>query len=302
MEGLRNGLPGGVQMHRRDLRNGLLFISPWIVGFLAFTAYPVMSSLYYSFTQYNMISPPQFVGLANYVSLFQDQNFLIALWDTGYMIVIGLSFITVATISLAILLNSGKIRGTGVVRTLIFIPQLVPVVVLSVLWIWILQPDEGVLNAILGWFGIHGPGWLSNPYWAKPAFILMALWGSGNVVLIYLAGLQDISPSLYEAASLDGASAFRRVLHITLPLLRPVILFNVITGMIGMFQTFAQSFIMTDGGPANSTLFYSLYLYQNAFAYFKMGYASAMAWILLLIVLGLTVLILLFTRQFGSES
>lgn len=288
-------------MRRRDAVNGFLFISPWIIGFLVFTAYPLISSLYYSFTQYNMISPPQWIGLGNYISLFQDQNFLIALWDTGYMIVVGLSFITVAAISLSMLLNSKKIRGTGIVFSLIFIPQLVPVVVLSVLWIWILQPGSGVLNVMLGWIGIHGPGWLSDPYWAKPGFIIMALWGAGNVVLIYLAGLQGISPSLYEAASLDGAGALRRAIHVTLPLLRPVILFNVITGMIGMFQTFAQSFIMTDGGPANSTLFYSLYLYENAFSYFKMGYASAMAWILLLIVLGLTILILAFTRQFSTD-
>ena len=289
-------------MRTRDLRNGLLFISPWIIGFVVFVAYPLISSLYYSFTQYNMISPPQWIGIANYVSLFHDQDFLISLWNTGYMIVIGLSFITVAAIALAMLLNNKKIRGTGVVFSLIFVPQLVPVVVLSILWIWILQPGSGVLNIILGWIGIHGPGWISNPYWAKPGFIVMFLWSSGNVVLIYLAGLQGISPSLYEAASLDGAGSFQKAIHVTLPLLRPVILFNVITGMIGIFQTFAQSFIMTDGGPANSTLFYSLYLYQNAFSYFRMGYASAMAWILLLIVLSLTVLILLFTNQFNTES
>ena len=287
----------------RNLRNGILFISPWIIGFLAFVLYPVSKSLYYSFTSYNMLSAPQFIGFGNYTALLHDQSFWIAMADTGYMIVIGLSFVTVAALSLALLLNNTKLKGVSVARVLIFIPLLVPVVVLSILWIWIFQPGQGVIDGLLHLaFGISGPAWLASPYWTKPAFILMSVWGSGNMVLIYLAGLQDISPSLYEAASLDGASSWKKIRYITLPLLRPVILFNIITGMIGMFQFFAQAYIMTDGGPAQSSLFYSLYLYLNAFSYFKMGYASAMAWILLLIALALTILILKLGRGFTSEA
>lgn len=286
----------------RNLRNGLLFILPWIIGFLAFILYPVAKSFYYSLTSFNMLSAPQWVGLGNYISLFHDQNFWIALADTGYMIVIGLSFVTVAALGMAFLLNNPRIKGTSVVRVMIFIPLLVPVVVLSILWIWILQPGQGVIDGLLHLVGLPGPAWLASPYWTKPAFILMSIWGSGNMVLIYLAGLQDISPSLYEAASLDGAGAWKKIRYVTLPLLRPVILFNIITGMIGMFQYFAQAYIMTDGGPAQSSMFYSLYLYLNAFSYFKMGYASAMAWILLLIALALTIAILVFAKGFTSEN
>ncbi len=286
----------------RNFRNGILFISPWIIGFLAFILYPVGKSLYYSFTSYNMLSQPQWIGLGNYTALLHDQSFWIAMADTGYMIVIGLSFVSVAALSMALLLNNPKLKGVSVARVLIFIPLLVPVVVLSILWIWIFQPGQGVIDGLLHLVGISGPAWLASPYWTKPAFILMSVWGSGNMVLIYLAGMQDISPSLYEAASLDGAGSWKKIRYITLPLLRPVILFNIITGMIGMFQYFAQAYIMTDGGPAQSSLFYSLYLYLNAFSYFKMGYASAMAWILLLIALALTILILKFGRGFTSEA
>jgi multiple sugar transport system permease protein len=180
------------------------------------------------------------------------------------------------------------------------LPTLVPFVILSILWIWVLQPDSGVVNTILRYFGISGPGWFSSPTWAKPAFILMGLWGAGGSIIIYLAGLQGIPESLYEAASLDGASSLQKVFRITIPLLKPVILFNVITGIIGTFQSFAESFIITNGGPDGSTMFYSLYLYQNAFQYSKMGYASAMAWILLIIALAFT--LILFRLSSRSED
>ncbi|MCL6625291.1 carbohydrate ABC transporter permease [Alicyclobacillus shizuokensis] len=288
-------------MNKRSLRTGLLFISPWIVGFVVFTAYPVFASLYYSLTDYSMIGTPRFVGLQNYVNLFSDKVFLTSLANTLYMVVIGLSFITVSTVTIAILLNNRRIKGLSFFRVVFFLPTLVPTVVLSVLWIWILEPDTGLINSILHLFGIPGPGWLASPAWAKPSFILMALWGAGNMIIIYLAGLQDISPALYEAASLDGANAWQKAVHITVPMLRPVIVFNVITGLIGTFQSFAEAFIMTNGGPNNATLFYSLYLYENAFQYFKIGYASAMAWILLIIVLGCTVLLLKFSHQLRPE-
>lgn len=286
----------------RNLRTGLLFISPWIIGFLVFTLYPVVASFYYSLTNDNMISTPQFIGFQNYTALFQDQYFRIALGNTLYMIVFGLSFITVCTVTIAILLNNRNLRGLSFFRVLFFMPTLVPTVVLTVMWIWIFNPQSGVIDTILSYFHIAGPGWLAAPHWTKPAFILMFLWGAGNTIIIYLAGLQDIPVSLYEAASLDGANSFQKAWYVTIPMLRPVIVFNVVTGMIGIFQSFAESFIMTQGGPDRASLFYSLYLYQNAFQYFKIGYASAMGWILLLIALICTIGLLLISGQIGPRS
>lgn len=285
---------------RRNLRNGLLFISPWIIGFACFTAFPLFSSFYYSFTQYNLITEPVFVGWDNYRTLLlEDDLFYMVLGNTMYMIFIGLTFTTIVTIFIAILLNTKGIKGMSFFRVVFFIPTLVPFVVLAILWIWILQPDSGIVNSLLGIFGIDGPGWFSSPIWSKPGFIFMATWMAGNMILIYLAALGDIPHSLYEAASIDGANAFHKVIHITLPMLRPAILFNAITGMIGVFQSFAEAFIITDGGPDNSTLFYSLYLYRNAFQYFNMGYASAMAWILLVIALAITALFFSLSKRWG---
>ncbi|MBM7569980.1 carbohydrate ABC transporter permease [Aquibacillus albus] len=276
---------------RRNLRNGLLFISPWIIGFLFFTIYPLFSSLYYSLTKYNLITEPEFVGLQNYRELlFVDDVFFTVLGNTMYMIFVGLTLTTIVTIFIAILLNTKDIKGMSFFRVVFFIPTLVPFVVLAILWIWILQPDSGVVNSVLGLIGIEGPGWFASPKWAKPGFILMMIWMSGNMILIYLAALGDIPKTLYEAASIDGANVLQKVFHITLPMLRPAILFNGITGMIAIFQSFAEAFIITNGGPDNATLFYSLYLYKNAFQYFNMGYASAMAWILLIIALTMTLI------------
>ncbi|WP_077623312.1 carbohydrate ABC transporter permease [Sediminibacillus massiliensis] len=292
-----------MNIEKRNLRNGLLFISPWIIGFLCFTAIPLFSSLYYSFTEYNLINEPNFVGLDNYKKLlFEDNLFFTVLGNTMYMIFIGLTVTTVVTIFIAILLNTKNIKGLSFFRVVFFIPTLVPFVVLAILWIWILQPESGVVNSALGVFGINGPGWFSSPAWAKPGFILMSIWMSGNMILIYLAALGDIPKSLYEAASIDGANVFRKVFHITLPMLRPAILFNSITGMIAVFQSFAEAFIITDGGPDNSTLFYSLYLYRNAFQYFNMGYASALAWVLLVIALTMTLTFFKLSKKWGLED
>ncbi|MBM7691657.1 multiple sugar transport system permease protein [Peribacillus deserti] len=288
---------------RRNLLNGLLFISPWVIGFLVFTTYPLLSSLYYSLTEYNAISEPIFVGLQNYKELlFQDDLFIKGLSNTLYMVFVGLTITTVTTIFIAVLLNYKHIKGMSFFRVIFFLPTLVPLVILSILWIWILQPDSGVVNSFLGLFGIEGPGWFSSPTWAKPAFILMAIWGSGGMIIIYLAGLQGISDSLYEAARIDGANSFQQFFHITLPMLKPVILYNVITGIIGVFQAFAEAFIITQGGPDGSTTFYSLYLYQNAFQYSKMGYASAMAWILLVIALIIMFALFKLSKKWGYNG
>ena len=292
-----------MRMSARDQRNGLLFISPWIVGFLVFVAYPIGSSLYYSLTRYNVVSAPIFIGLGNYVALIvHDPVFHTALLNTLYMVVAGTLVITAVTLALAIVLNNRHVRGLSVFRIIFFLPTLVPLVILCILWIWMLQPQTGLINTFLSYFGIKGPGWLADPRLAKPAFIMMFLWTSGGAVIIYLAGLQDIPMTLFEAASIDGANFFHRTFRITIPMLSPVILFNVITYVIGIFQSFAESFIITSGGPNQSTLFYSLYLYQNAFQYFKMGLASAMAWILLILALFLIALLLGLERRFGYRQ
>lgn len=288
---------------RRDQRNGLLFISPWIVGFLVFTAYPIFSSLFYSLTRYNVVDPPKFIGLGNYIDLVTtDLVFRTSLLNTLYMVVVGTIVITIATLALALILSNKRIKGLSVFRIIFFVPTLVPLVILCILWIWMLQPQTGLINTFLSYVHIKGPGWLADPRLAKPAFIMIFLWISGGAVIIYLAALQDIPQSLYEVAAIDGANFMHRTFRITIPMISPVILFNVITYVIGIFQSFAESFIITSGGPNQSTLFYSLYLYQNAFQYFKMGLASAMAWILLIIALFLIAMLLGLEKRFGYRQ
>ncbi|MGD0725333.1 MAG: sugar ABC transporter permease [Spirochaetia bacterium] len=287
----------------RDRRNGLLFISPWIVGFLVFTAYPIFSSLFYSLTRYNVVDPPKFIGLGNYIDLVTtDPVFRTSLLNTLYMVVVGTIVITIATLALALILSNKRIKGLSVFRIIFFVPTLVPLVILCILWVWILQPQTGLINTFLSYVHIKGPGWLADPLLAKPAFIMIFLWVSGGAVIIYLAALQDIPQSLYEVAAIDGANFMHRTFRITIPMISPVILFNVITYVIGIFQSFAESFIITSGGPNQSTLFYSLYLYQNAFQYFKMGLASAMAWILLIIALFLIAMLLGLEKRFGYRQ
>lgn len=288
-------------MTKKEALHGLLFVSPWIVGFLMFTLYPICSSLYYSLCEYQVIKEPVFIGLENYRMLFQDKTFLKALSNTLYMIILGVPITTLAAVTVSIILNNKKLKHTGPFRVIFFIPTLVPTVVACLLWIWVMQPETGIINRLLGYIGITGPGWLSSMFWSKPAFILLMIWTCGNAIIIYLAGLQDIPDSLYESAALDGAGFFRQTVSVTIPLLRSTLLYNVVTLIIGVFQWFAEPYIMTNGGPDNQTMFYSLYLYQNAFSYFKMGYASAMAWILLLIAL--TIILVLFkVFRFGESD
>jgi multiple sugar transport system permease protein len=263
----------------------MLFISPWIVGILAFTIYPIVMSFYYSLTEYKVMQAPTFIGFANYVNLFKDKLFVTSLVNTLYIVLIGVPLTILCALLVSILMNNKKLKGMSFFRVVFFIPTLVPLFINCILWLWLLQPDTGLINTIIGFFGIKGPRWIADPIWSKPALILMMIWGCGGSIIIFLAGLQDISEELYESASLDGANFFQRTFSITLPLLAPVILYNTVTMVINAFQWFAEPFIMTEGGPNSSTLFYSLYLYQNAFQFFKMGLASAMGWILLLIAL-----------------
>ncbi len=269
----------------RALLKGLLFTSPFTIGFLAFTLYPLLASLYYSFTEYAILTAPRWVGVQNYANLFtHDDLFWIALWNTLYFTLLAVPSGLLASLALAMALNV-RIRGMSLYRTIYFLPTLVPTVALAVLWLWMFNPQYGILNRLLSVCGLPTLGWLADIRLAKPALVLMGLWGVGQTVVIFLAGLQDVPVQLYEAAEIDGANGLQKAIYVTIPMLTPVILFNLIMGIIGGFQYFTQAYIMTNGGPVNATLFYALYLYRNGFQYIKMGYASALAWILFVIIL-----------------
>ena len=283
----------------RSLRpelKGLLFISPWLVGLLWFYLYPFVASLYYSFHNATAFGPGAFIGLRNYELLIRDPLFWKSLANTIYFTAGSLSIGTVLALSLALLLPK-NVRGATAYRTIFYLPTVVPFTAVSVIWIWILHPQYGPLNHLLEQLGIEAPGWLSDPTWAMPGLILVSTWSIGNMMVIYLAAMLEIPTELYEAAKLDGASPWQRLLRITLPLLTPVILFNFIVGLISGFQYFVQPYVMTNGGPADSTLVYSLYLYRNAFQFFRMGYASAMGWVLFLLILAGTAIVLRSARR-----
>ncbi|MCL6511814.1 MAG: sugar ABC transporter permease [Anaerolineae bacterium] len=281
------------RMTRHNLLMGLLFISPWLIGFLILTLYPIVASAYYSLTRYDAISPPEFVGLGNYVDLFtKNPLFWQAVGNTVYYAAIAIPLNICIAIGVALLLNM-EVRGRSIYRTIFFLPSIVPDIAAAMLWAWILNPQFGLANAMLKALGLPTIGWLTDPDWSKPSLILINAWAFGGSVVIFLAALQDIPRQLYEAADLDGANAWVRTRYITLPMLTPVIFFNLINGIIGAFQYFTNAYVITggQGGPAGSTTFYSLLLYRNAFSYFKMGYASAMAWILFAAVFVMTLLL-----------
>lgn len=278
---------------RRAVKLGLLFCLPAMIGLLFMTLYPMAASLYWSFCDYRVLLPPTFIGVGNYTHLVHDDVFWTSLWNTVYFAVFSIPLGIVVAFLLALLLNQ-KVRGLALYRTCFYVPSIVPLVASSVLWIWLFNPQSGPINDLLRHLGVaNPPGWFSDPAWAKPAIILWSVWGVGGAMIIFLAGLQDVPQELYEAAEVDGAQAWQRVLHVTLPFLSPHLLFVVVMGLIGAFQFFTPAYVMTGGhgGPVDSTLFYSFYLFLTAFADFKMGYACAMAWILLLLVLGATLLI-----------
>jgi multiple sugar transport system permease protein len=245
-------------------------------------------SLYYSFCDYSLLQPPVFSGLSNYQQLVHDPIFAKVLYNTLLYALLSIPLCLIFALGAALLLNA-SVGGQSVYRTLIFIPSIIPAAAAAMLWLWLFNPKIGLINFLLSSLGIaNPPGWLGSEAWAMPAFVLISIWGAGNSVVIYLAGLQDVPRELYEAADLDGASPVGKIFHVTLPSLSPVIFFNLVMGIIGTMQVFVLPFIMTQGGPARSTYFYTMYLYDNAFVYLKMGYASAMAWVQLLIILSLT--------------
>lgn len=288
------------RMERRDLRNGLLFALPFLLGGTVFLLYPLVMSIYYSFCQYNIISPPVPIGAENFRRLFfEDTVFWKSVYNTLYFTAFSVPLSLVTAVGLAMLLNR-KIKGMSVYRTIFFLPTIVPVVASSVLWLWVLNPESGLINGMLRqFFGIDGPGWIASESWAKPSLILMSLWSVGGAMVIFLAGLADVPAVLYEVADIDGAGPWRKFRHVTLPMLTPTILFNLVMGLIGAFQYFTQVYVMTGGrgGPADSTMFFALYMYRNSFVYLNMGYASAMALLLFALILAATVGVLVSSKR-----
>jgi multiple sugar transport system permease protein len=271
---------------------GYLFLTPWLVGFFGLFIGPGLASLYLSLTDYAVLGAPKFIGAANYIKMFsEDSQFWPSLWRTVYFAVIAVPLGVLGSMILAILLNN-KLRGVAVYRTLFFMPSLVPLVASVILFKWLLHADFGIVNQALRSLGIDPPGWFSDRNWAIPSLIIMRLWGTigGTQMIIFLAGLQGIPVELYDAASIDGANAWQRTRHVTIPLLTPTIFFNTVLGIIGALQTFAAAFVATEGGPGFATWFYALHIWKNAFDYFNMGYAAALAWFFALIIIALTII------------
>ena len=275
-------------MSHRELRRigvGLLFAAPWLLGFLAFTVYPSMASLYYSFTSFNTLQAPVWVGLDNFSTLFgNDALFWTAVGNTLYFTAIGVPVSIATALGLALLLNRPR-RGVTVYRALIYIPAVVPPVVTAIIWVWILNPENGLLNGVLGLLRLPQPGWLTDPSWSKPALLIMFTWTLGQTMVILLAGLQDVPAHLHEAAMIDGAGALRRFWHVTIPQLAPTFLFVGVVTMIGYFQLFAEPYVMTGGGPLRATTSLVLFMYEEGFRWWRMGVAAAIAFVLFGIIL-----------------
>ena len=293
---------------KRDLRRGLVFTSPYIIGFLGFTTLPLIASFCFSFTDYDIFNPPKWAGFGNFVELGRDRLFWISLRNTAFFTVFAVPLGMIVAFLLALLLNR-KMIARPVFRTIFFLPSIVPLVAASVLWVWVFNSQYGYLNwalqpvcDLLNFIpGVHAapPNWLQSPTWAKPALVIMSVWGVGGTMVLYLAALQDVPQTLYEVADLDGASSWRKVWHVTLPMVSPILFFTLVMGLIGALQVFTQAYVMTKGGqPGVSTLFYCLYLFKNAFEYFRLGYASAMAWILFAIIGVITAVVFKVTGRF----
>lgn len=270
---------------------GWLFISPVVLGLLIFTLWPMLSSLYYSFTKYDVLSAPEWVGFKNYIKIFTvDKGFLNALWITLKYTIIVVPATTLLSFALALLL-AGSLKGINAFRTIIYLPCIIPGVVSSLLWLDVFSVDYGIANRILNFFGIQNFPWLTDYRTALPSMMFMTLWGLGGGMVIWIASIRSIPESFYESAKLEGISWPKKIWHITIPMCSPVIFYNLVMSIIGTFQTFGPSFIMTNGGPNDSTTFYVLKVYNDAFVSLKMGYASALSWVLFIIILILTLVV-----------
>jgi multiple sugar transport system permease protein len=277
--------PGG----RRTV-TGYLFISPFILGVLFWVLYPAGMAAWLAFQDWNLITPSKYVGLKNFQTMFNDKLFWQSLKVTSTFTFVSVPLSLILSFSMALLINT-KVRGLAVFRTIYYLPSIMPAVASAVLWAWILNTDFGLLNAVLNFFGIPKIAWLQETAWALPAMILMSLWGVGQAMIIFLAGLQGIDDVYYEAARIDGAGRWAQLVYVTIPMMSSVIFFNLILGVINSFQIFTAGYLITNGGPQNSTLFFVLYLYRNGFQFLKMGYAAALSWVLFFIILIFTVII-----------
>ncbi|MGG3837845.1 sugar ABC transporter permease [Paenibacillus thiaminolyticus] len=282
---------------KRDNMYFYLFISPWLIGFIVFALYPILASLYYSFTDYDIISSPHFIGLDNYIELFEDELFYKSIVVTLKYTLISVPLGLFLSLIFAMLINM-KIPARGFFRTAMYFPSMVSGVSMSLLWFWIFNPEVGVFNYILSWFGVKGPAWFLDENFAIWALIIMTFWGVGAGMIIFLAGLQGVPSSLLEAAKLDGAGRWKTFWNVTFPMISPVFLFQLIMSVIESFQVFTQAYVMTQGGPNYSTRFYVYNVYVSAFKDFRLGYASAMAWLLLLAILIITVIIMKSSNRF----
>jgi len=278
-------------MRRRQALLGFLFVSPWVIGFLIFGLYPLAISFYYSLCKYDVLRIPQYIGLRNFEQLlFEDNYFWLSIWNTGFYTILRVPLSIIGSLLLAVLVNNA-VKGVKIFRTIYFIPSIVTGVVLSVLWLWMLNPQYGLINSFLSYLGIQGPLWLLDPAWSKESMVLMSLWSiGGGRMLVFLAALQGIPRHLYEVVEIDGGGWWAKFKNITVPMLSPVIFLWTILEVIFSLQVFVEAYVMTKGGPLNSTLFYNLYLYNRAFEDFDMGYASALAWLLLVITLVITLI------------
>ncbi len=276
---------------RREALTFYILIAPWFVGFVIFLAYPMLRSLYLSFTNYSLLAPPVWVGFQNYQRIFSDADFWQSLKVTFEFALGSVPTGTIIALAIAMVLSQ-KLRGINFWRTIFFFPSVLSSIAIAILWLFIFRPQDGLLNVVLSWFGIHGPDWVTSETWALPALIMMSWWTVGGQIVIYLAGLKGIPDVYYEAAEIDGANGWARFRFITIPMLSPTIFFNVVLGIIGALQVFDVGWVMTRGGPNKATLFYMINLYQRAFSYVEMGYASALAWILFIIIMAVTLLVI----------
>jgi multiple sugar transport system permease protein len=277
----------GWSLRHEEAKWAYIFLAPFILGVVIWQAGPLLLSLYHSFTHYEVLTPPVWAGLDNYTGMINDKLFWISLGNTLVYTVMSVTIFLVFSLGGALLLNA-KLRGIAFFRVVVYLPSQLPIVASAFIFLWIFEPTFGIANYLLHLIGVEPQGWLIDPGMAKPTLAIMGLWGIGTGIIIFLAGLQSVPESLYDAAKVDGAGHVRQFRHVTLPMVSPVILFNLIISIIASFQVFDLAYIMTKGGPGTETLFYVLYIFRNAFEFFKMGYASALAWVLFLIVLALT--------------
>jgi multiple sugar transport system permease protein len=287
------------RLQQREAIWGYIFLLPWLIGLIVFILGPILASAYFSLNEYDVLSPPRWVGLDNYKrAFFEDNQFWPSLWRTLLFSIVVVPLGLLGSLALALMLNQGA-KGTNVFRTVFFLPSLTPAVALALLWTWLFHPSVGPINVALGWFGIPGPGWLASKEWAMAALIIISLWASvgGNYMLIFLAGLQGVPQELYEAAEIDGAGSWARFRAVTLPMISPTILFNLILGVIGALKVFTLAFVATEGGPSYATWFLALHIYRQAFEYFRMGYGSALAWIFVVLLLFFTYLQMNWSRR-----